>query len=124
MLIGMLLCCGCGNEENQDKMSPLDYVIVKEEDIPSELLSILEEKKNLPFKITYEDHNVLYIATGYGERSSGGYSIQIKEAGVRSDAIYFKTELIGPKKEHRTEGTKSYPYIVIQTIHHDQPVVF
>lgn len=119
-----MFCCGCGSKEKQENMSDLEYVIVKEEEIPSELQNIIEERKTKPFKLTYEDQDLLYIAAGYGEQEGGGYSIQIKEAGVGNNAIYFKTELIGPKKEKRIEGIKSYPYLVIQTRQQEKPVVF
>ena len=124
MVLAVLLCCGCGGKEEQEELRRLDYTIVREEELPPELKKLLDEKKQLPFRLTYEDDELLYIAAGYGERSGGGYSIQIRDMGLGSNAVYFRTELIGPKKEERLEGAKSYPYIVIKTGKQKCPVVF
>lgn len=122
--VAVLLCCGCGGNKNQKEADALEYTIVQEKELPSELKGILEEKKLQPFRLTYEEEEVLYIATGYGERQGGGYSIQIQEAVLGENAIYFRTELIGPKKEAVQEGVKSYPYLVVKTGRSDVPVVF
>lgn len=119
-----LLCCGCGEKEKQEEVSVLEYTIVQEKELPEQLRSILEDKKSQPFRLTYEEEDVLYIAEGYGERQGGGYSIQIQEAVLGNNAIYFGTELIGPRKEEIMEGVKSYPYLVIKTGRSDVPVVF
>ena len=116
--------CGCGDGGKQEHRSSLQYVLVKEEEIPVELQKMIEEKKVTSFRLTYEDQGQLYIAAGYGKCEGGGYSIQIKEATVDDEAVYFKTELVGPKKEKRKKGVTSYPYLVVQTNRQEKPVIF
>ena len=121
----VFLCLGCSVEkENDAKVKDLDFVIVEEKDVPEELKKVMESKKQQIFKLTYEDNGEMYIAVGYGEQKIGGYSIQIKELYLSENAVYFDTDLKGPKKEEITEETKSYPYIVVKTEHRDESVVF
>lgn len=59
------------------------------------------KKKSGPFKITYADKDALYIARGYGEQKTSGYSIEVKECYETENAIYIHTNLIGPSKEEK-----------------------
>ena len=123
--LAAFLCFGCSVEKTEDtKVEDLEFAIVREEEIPPELMRVMESKKQQIFKLTYEDHGELYIATGYGEQPSGGYSIQVKELYVSENAVYFDTELKGPKKEEQVADTKSYPYIVVKTPSREESVVF
>ncbi len=121
----ILLCCGCSVEkESETKIRDLEYSIVKEEDIPEELKNVIESKKQQIFKLSYADNGEMYIAVGYGEQQTGGYSIQVKELYLSDNAVYFDTELQGPKKEEINHEAKSYPYIVIKTEQREESVVF
>lgn len=124
VILVCLLCCGCGREEETDKVKELEYQMVREEEIPSQLLSIIQEKKKQSFKLTYEEEEWLYIAVGYGEQACGGYSIQVKELYLGEQAVYFHTELIGPKKNDVESREKSYPYMVVLVKKCEKPVVF
>lgn len=125
ILAACLLCLGCAStEDSEEKVRDLTYTIVREEDIPPQLLTIINEKKSQNFKLTYEDDEKRYIAVGYGQQASGGYSIQVKELSLGKNAVYFDTELIGPKKNDIDSREKSYPYIVVETSQSEKPVVF
>ena len=125
VLILVLLLNACGVEkEDGEKIKDLPFSIVREEDIPQELKTIIEQKKHQVFKLTYEDNGQMYIAVGYGEQKTGGYSIQVKDLYLSKNAIYFDTELYGPKKEEIDHETASYPYIVILTEQREEYVVF
>ena len=78
-------------------------------------VTIGEEKKTADFKLTYETPEYLYIVRGYGEQATGGYSIQVKELYLTSNAVFFSTELIGPRKGENAVKSPSYPFIVIRT---------
>lgn len=120
-----LSCCACSTQkEDGKKISDLEFSVLREEDIPEELKTVIEGKKQQNFKLTYEDQEQLYIAIGYGEQQTGGYSIQVKELYLSENAIYFDTELKGPKKEEINSKAKSYPYIVVKTEHRKESVVF
>ena len=119
------LFTGCSIEKtNRTKVRDLEYHVVAAEELPEELLAQIEEKKAADFKMTYETPENLYIVRGYGEQETGGYSIQVKELYLSSNAVFFSTELIGPRKGETITKSPSYPYIVVQTEKVDKNVVF
>lgn len=120
-----LVCSGCSLlSEERVKLRDLDFTVLAEEKIPEELLSIVNEKKAEPFKLTYSDRDYLYICIGYGEQATGGYSIAVNELYETDSAIYVNTELLGPAPEEKNNPTPSYPYIVLKTEYLDQTVIF
>ncbi|MCI9082883.1 MAG: protease complex subunit PrcB family protein [Lachnospiraceae bacterium] len=124
LLLG-ILCAGCGLEEtDSQKLEDVSYTILEEKDIPQEFLSVIEEKKEEIFKLTYTDQENLYIAVGYGAQQTGGYSIAVNQCYLTKNAIYFDTTLMGPSKGEKVNQAKSYPYLVIRTKYSDKSVVF
>jgi len=124
-VLAVLLCFGCSVEkEDNTKVKDLEFAIEDEDDIPEELKKVIESKKQQIFKLTYEDNGELYIATGYGQQQTGGYSIQVKDLYLSKNAVYFHTELKGPGKEENHQEVASYPYIVIKTEQREESVVF
>ena len=116
---------GCSVEkENQDKVRDLESTVVGEADLPEELKSLVEEKKAAPFKLTYSNDQGLYIAVGYGEQPTGGYSISVNELYLTENSIVIDTELLGPEKGETVGVEKSYPYLVVQTESLENPVIF
>ena len=126
VLLCLLFCAltACSyQKETIGKVSELDFTVLREEEIPQELAKIIEEKKEKPFHVTYED-DALYIAVGYGKQQSGGYSIEARELYLGENTINFHTRLIGPQKDEKVEESASYPYIVVKTEYRDERVVF
>lgn len=116
---------GCSVEkENQDKVRDLESTVVGEADLPGELKSLVDEKKAAPFKLTYSNDQGLYIAVGYGEQPTGGYSISVRELYLTENSIVFDTELIGPEKGETVGAEKSYPFLVVKTEYLENPVIF
>ena len=101
-----------------------EYSIVKQENLPAELTALIEEKKGKEFQMTYQSEKELFLIKGYGQQMSGGYSIQVEELGVTSQAIFFKTKLIGPSDTKITLSPPSYPYIVVKMAYRKEPVIF
>ena len=99
-------------------------LVVDEDDIPEPLEEMIDEREDKPFKLTYADNGVLYIAVGYGEQPTTGYSIQVKELYESENAIYIHTNLIGPAKDEKIIEKETDPYIVIKTEFIDKNVVF
>ncbi len=118
------LCACSAKKLATEKLKDIDFTVIKEEDIPEELSAMIKEKGTMPFKLTYADHGELFIAQGYGEQSSSGYSIKVKECFETKNAIYIHTNLIGPAKDEKIVETKTYPYIVIKMEFIDKNVVF
>lgn len=102
--------------------TPLEYTIVKQEEIPAEAVELMERKKEEAFQMTYQEGNVRYLMKGYGVQLSGGYSIQVEEVSESENAVFCKTRLIGPSEE--AGGEPSYPCIVLKIAETGKPVEF
>lgn len=113
-----------GIEGNTESGEYLEFTVVKGDDVPEDLRKQIDESKDKYFKITYKDDEYLYIANGYGKQKSGGYSVAVKEFYKLKNALYFKTELLGPGQNEQVNDEESYPYVVIKTEIRDEPVVF
>lgn len=121
----LITLCGCSAKElATEKIRDIDFTVVKEEDIPEELMTQIKEKETTPLKLTFADQGALYIAEGYGEQPTSGYSIEVKECFETKNAIYLHTNLLGPAKEERIVEKATYPYIVIKMEFVDKNVVF
>lgn len=126
LLLGILilLLSGCGKNEAGQEKKALDYTVTSEQRLPEELKNLIDDKKEEPFKMTYQDGAYLYICQGYGAQSTGGYSIQVKDVYRTDNAIYFASTLIGPAGNEPQPEAASYPYIVIKLEYTDMTVVF
>ena len=142
MCLGILLMLlattvgGCKVEEKDDaKVSDMKFTVISEKELPDELKKIIEEKKQKEMKLTYMSGDKLYIVRifslfcnhevcGYGVQKTGGYSIQVKDLYQAKNAVYFKSELIGPGENDVSEKVESYPYIVVSTEKTEDIVVF
>lgn len=124
-LYAMLLLCACQPvAQRTQKVRDLAYTVVKESEIPEAFLDKIEERKEEAFRLTYLDNDYLYIAKGYGKQDTGGYSITMKELFLAENAVYFATELHGPRKGETVVDGESYPFIVVKTEAIEKPVIF
>lgn len=116
---------GCSAEKlSTEKLRDIDFTVIEQENIPEELMQMIEEKETQVFKLTYADQGALYIAEGYGAQPTSGYSIEVKECYETENAIYIRTNLLGPAKEEKIVETETYPYIVVKLEFIDKNVVF
>lgn len=124
LIVGFIfLLTGCEMQKDDDKkMKDIDFTVVPEEHVPQELMAIIDDKKKEPFLVSYGDKENLYIAVGYGEKPTGGYSIQVEELYETKNAIWIATKFIGPSKTEDISQTVSYPYIVVQMEYMDKQV--
>ena len=114
-LLPLCMAAGCGTEkEEYTKTGEVEFTVVEEADVPTELLDVIKEKKSEPFKLTYTAEDALYLAQGYGEQPSGGYSIAVEELFQAKEGICFKTTLIGPAADEKVTTAVTYPYIVVK----------
>lgn len=118
-----LLACGMQKTATK-KLRDVEFTVIDQSEIPQELLNTMEEKKKEGFKLTYADEKNLYLAVGYGEQKTGGYSIAVDECYLTENAIYFGTTLNGPEKGEKINQVSSYPCIVVKMEAIDEPVVF
>lgn len=121
----ILLFTGCTLlSEEKIKLRDLEFTVISEEKIPEQLMTIIEEKKEKPFQITYTDNKNLYICIGYGEQETGGYSIAVNELYLTDTNICVSTSLLGPEPDEKSNAVPSYPVIVIKTEFLEQTVMF
>lgn len=125
-LIGTIfILTACSIESKDEKKSgDLEFEVISKDSVPAEFNTIIDQKKKELFKTTYSDKDNLYIAIGYGEQPTGGYSISVTEMYETKNGIYVKTEFKGPSKKESVTQEISYPYIVIKTKASDKSVVF
>lgn len=122
--VGMLLP-GCTIKDGGDeKLRDVEFTVLSEEEIPPEFLDFIIGKQSQPFKLTYTTDEYLYIAAGYGEQTTGGYSIAVKDCYMTENALVFDTELIGPSASEDSIPGASFPYIVIKVEKTDMTVIF
>lgn len=120
-----VLLCGCTIQKNRtDKLRDLTFTVLREDEIPEELSVQIEVQKENPFWLTYEDQGWLYVARGYGEQETSGYSIAADAFYETENTICIHTEFRGPEKGEDIKDGKTYPYIVIKTEFIDKYVVF
>ncbi len=126
MLLIMLMGACQTKKKNIDRVKDLEFTVVPDENVPQELMQIIETKKEAPFKLkfTSTDNEYLYIVVGYGAQNTGGYSISVDDLYLATNAIYIDTNLIGPKKDEEVSTALTYPYVVIKTPFMDESVVF
>lgn len=126
---GILMACacllgGCFGKAPEEKIKDLEFTVVGTDEIPRELMDMIEQKKTGEFRLTYTSGEDLYIAVGYGEQQTGGFSISVPEFYLTDNSIIIKTELQGPEQGTQQGASPSYPFVVIKTKFIEEPVVF
>ena len=125
ILLWAVVLSGCRFIQiEEEPRRSLEYSIVKQEELPGELTALIREKKQREFQLTYQSGKELFLVKGYGTQLSGGYSIQVEELGATSQAIFFRTRLIGPSEGKTVISPPSYPYIVVKMAWQKEPVIF
>lgn len=117
-------CQKQGGNEVAEQGKAWDYTVVAVRDCPEDFLAEIEAKKMNPFQMSYMDGEYLYIAQGYGEQPTGGYSIAVNGFYEQGEALCLDTELKGPGKDESVKQKASYPYIIIKTEKTEREVNF
>ena len=115
---------GCGTEEKSARGKELDYTVVPTADCPADFLSEINKKKINPFQMTYDDGAYCYLAVGYGEQETNGFSIRVLGLYEKGDNICFETSQVGPEDDQVVSQKKSTPYLVVKTGRTDRKVEF
>ncbi|MDE7061635.1 MAG: protease complex subunit PrcB family protein [Lachnospiraceae bacterium] len=119
------LISGCSVEQTDgNKLEDLAFTIVEEEAIPDELKTQIESRKEMDFKLAYENGDKLYIVRGYGEKETGGYSIAVTDVYLTKNAVCFSSTLIGPGENEEVTKAPSFPYVVVEVSNYNKNVVF
>ena len=118
-----LMVCGCTKIKKEETAETAAFERVDTDEIPDEMMKIIDEKKENGFRITYEDDVGIYIGHGYGKQEWEGYQIEVDQCSVSEHFIYVHTILSGPPKEPK-EQIPSYPYIVFRVNETGKRVIF
>ena len=87
LFLFLLLISGCGKGGGKGDREPLDYEVMEEGQLPPELKTIIEEKKQAEFKLTYVLDGALYLVVGLGKQETGGYSISVRDLYLEGGSI-------------------------------------
>lgn len=116
---------GCKAEEKSEKkIKDLDFTVLGDNEIPTDLKQIIEDNKHDVAKTTYVDMGELYIIVCYGDQPTTGYSIQVNELYETENTITIKTTLVGPAKNEKVLNLVTSPYIVVKLENIEKSVVY
>lgn len=119
------LAGGCAQSQQQEgEKRAIDFTVVRESEIPQDLKEDMEASKKEGFRTVFRDTEYLYLAAGYGEQKTGGYSVAVEELYTMDEKIHLKTRLIGPKKGEKVNQVSTYPYLVIKLELREEDVEF
>ena len=116
---------GCVSEPvKTEKLRDLEFTVLDKLSVPDEFQTLIEERKEKPFRLTYADAGELYIAEGYGAQLKTGYSVEVTELYETENAIFIHTNLLGPGNGEETKEITTFPYVVVKLKLIDKNVVF
>lgn len=124
LLFVAVLVAGCGEREPEGKIRDLEFTVLEEDAIPRAMADVIAENKAEEMKLSYQNGGYLYIARGFGEQKTGGYSITVEQCYLAEDGVHVKFELMGPPRGEEIPEEPSCPYIVIKTEGMEEPILF
>lgn len=126
LLTAIFSLAGCSGEKEKpaDKINDVDFTVVEDIDLPEEVKALIEERKANPFQVAFVTGENTYIAVGYGEQPTGGFSITVNEVYMAEDGLHVSTTLVGPAEDASVSTSFTYPYIVLKTEVVDGEVIF
>ena len=87
VLLVALLPAGCQFIRIEEgERTPLEYTIVKQEEIPEEISELMEQKKKKEFQKTYQETDKRYLNMGKEEQQTKGKS---KKEPDRKNLFFF-----------------------------------
>ncbi len=118
ILVFTLVSCassGGGSGEDEAQAPDLAYEIVEKSKIPQKLAEKIQQEQKEKFGFSYRNGEEMYIAFGFGEQPTGGYSIQVVSVKDMGSKIVVEARLIPPQAGEVTPQSVSYPYLVLLT---------
>ena len=109
---------------DRKKVNDVAFEVVDEENIPVEIEEYIDGFGKEMRRGSYLCSDGLYIVVYYGEQTTDGYSIDVREIYESKDTVFIETVLMGPKSVKEIKEEASYPYVVIKIPVNDKKVVF
>ncbi len=119
----LVFCSACGQISEPKKIQDIEYTVCDESRLPKELLAIIEEKKETPFRLSYTTGSYMYIVVGYGEQDRDQLSVAVSDLYLGENAIYMNTSLISDSQDVQT-GKTSFPYVAVKCEKYDLPISY
>lgn len=126
-LMSAIWLTGCGKKENSEDRT-IEFVVCSEDEIPLEFKSLIEEKKQHSFAMSFLSGEDMYVAVGYGAHDRRDLNVVVKDFYITDHAAYLDTTLV-TAKETPSDGdaageSSMYPYIVIKCERFDAPIYY
>lgn len=101
-----------------------NYYRLDEKDLPEEISEWINNSLNMNLgqKRVYDDK--LFILVTYGEKPTGGYSVDITKVEITETEIQVDVNFKSPKEGDIVTQAVTYPYDMVVTSAVDLPVVF
>ena len=123
-LIVLILTACSVRKVDDKKLRDVEFTVLDKDDVPEEFMAKIEEAKEGQVKLSYADRGYLYIARGYGQKDTSGYSVEVRRCYETENEIHVETGLLGPGKEEKILKKKTCPYVVIKTEYTDKQIEF
>jgi len=124
----LLSLFGCQGQEQQERtygsMTDLTYEIVSGSDVPHKVNEKIFKEKEKGFGFTYRDGDVMYVAFGFGKKTTGGFSIQMVAAKENEMEILIEAKLVSPGPEEVVSTLPSHPYMILKMENVEKDVQF
>ena len=123
-LIVLILTACSVRKADDKKLRDVEFTVLDKDDVPEDFMAKIEEAKEGQVKLSYADRGYLYIARGYGQKETSGYSVEVRRCYETENEIHVETGLLGPGKEEKILKKKTCPYVVIKTEYTDKQIEF
>lgn len=127
LIISLGLCSACTLNERAaipQTGKTIAYKIISDEKTEAALMDAVTEAKAQRFHIVYRNGDRMFLAVGYGEQPSSGYSITVEDIYEKDGVVYVCTMLVGPQKNEKTSSVRTFPYIILEMENMDCEIVF
>ena len=92
----------------------VEYDICKDSNLPAQLQTLLEEKKQEVCTFVYRNSMYIYLVVCYGRKEYSGCSVKIEECWKSEDTLFLRTQLMGPAAGEEVARTPTCPYLVVR----------
>ena len=110
--------------DDDEKLRDIEFTVVDPRKLPEELSRQIEEEKQEPFCLTFSDEGWLYLARGYGQKDTSGYSVEVTDCYETTNLVCLRTRLNGPSRKEELTEEPTWPYVVVKMEYCDKNVFF
>ncbi|HBB29988.1 MAG TPA: hypothetical protein DC000_12235 [Clostridiales bacterium] len=97
----------------------VDFTVVEEDNIPAQIVEILPNYRMKEKALVCKVNDEIYVVVTRGEKSSAGYSVDIKKILLETidneQTVRVIAEFIDPKPGEVQAQVLTYPFIVVKT---------